>query len=69
MKMNKVKYLLVSVTQAVYPGRYLQKKSFSWRSLCCCMLQRAIREDLAGYGEPIPENMLEWDIEGLDVSF
>jgi len=29
----------------------------------------AIREDLAGYGEPIPENMLEWDIEGLDVSF
>jgi hypothetical protein len=33
------------------------------------MLMRAIREDLACYGEPIPENMLEWDIEGLDVSF
>jgi len=29
----------------------------------------AICEDLAGYGEQIPENMLEWDVEELDVSF
>jgi hypothetical protein len=51
---------------------------FSWQKSPLagqCMYQRkgqrlgAIREDLAGYGEPIPENMLEWDIERLDVSF
>jgi hypothetical protein len=29
----------------------------------------AIREDLACYGEQIPENALEWDVEELDVIF
>lgn len=29
----------------------------------------AIREDLAGYGEQIPENELEWDLEELDAIF
>jgi hypothetical protein len=29
----------------------------------------AICEDLASYGEQIPENALEWDVEELDAIF